>query len=74
MNKVGFIGYGHIGSVMLISLLSARAIESEQVIISTRTKSKLDGLKTSYPAVEIAENNQEVAEKSTLLFLCVGTY
>jgi pyrroline-5-carboxylate reductase len=74
MDKVGFIGHGHMGSVMLNSLLSAKAIQPEQVVISTRTKTKLDGLKARYPAVEIAANNQEVAEKSLRLFVCVGTF
>ncbi len=74
MNKVGFIGYGHMGSILLKSLLKTEAIQPSQVIISTHTKAKLDGLKAMYPDIEIAENNLEVAQKSSTLFLCVGTY
>ncbi len=73
MSKLGFIGYGHMGSVMLRSLLLVKAIGPEQVIISTRTKNKLRELKENYPDIEIADNNREVAGKSSTLFLCVGT-
>jgi pyrroline-5-carboxylate reductase len=73
MNKIGFIGYGHMGSVMLKSMLSMKAINPNQLIISTRTKNKLNDLKAIYPHVEIAKNNCDVAQKSSTLFLCVGT-
>lgn len=73
MSKVGFIGYGHMGSVMLQSLLSMKAIRSDQVVISTRTKNKLSDLKAKYPDIEIEDNSCEVARKSSTLFLCVGT-
>jgi pyrroline-5-carboxylate reductase len=74
MDKVGFIGYGHMGSVILKGLLSTTGIEPGQVIISTRTRNKLDELKSIHPDIEIAENNREVAQKSSTLFLCIGTY
>lgn len=73
LKKVGFIGYGHMGSVLLKSLLSAHALHAEQVIISTRTQDKLAGLHAEYPAIELAETNRDVARQSGRLFLCVGT-
>jgi pyrroline-5-carboxylate reductase len=74
MNKVGFIGYGHMGSILLNSLLLVKAINPQQVVISTRTIRKLDDLKVKYPAIEIASDNPTVARQSSILFLCVGTY
>jgi pyrroline-5-carboxylate reductase len=74
MDKVGFIGYGHMGSVMLDGLLKAEALLPDQVVVSTRTRDKLDGLKAAYPTVEIAENNRAVAGQCATLFLCVPTY
>jgi pyrroline-5-carboxylate reductase len=73
MDKVGFIGYGHMGSVLLNSLLSTKAVQPCQVIISTRTRSKLDKLKAVYQDIEIVGSNRDVAQKSSTLFLCVGT-
>jgi pyrroline-5-carboxylate reductase len=74
MNKTGFIGYGHMGSVLLNSLVSSQAIEPSQVIVATQTRGKLDGLHAKYPAIEIAENNLAVVKNSDVVFLCVGTY
>ncbi|MEW6671817.1 MAG: NAD(P)-binding domain-containing protein [Thermodesulfobacteriota bacterium] len=74
MKKIGFIGYGHMGSVLLNSLLSAHALDPHHILIATRTRRNLDALKATYPAIAIAVDNHEVAEKSALVFLCVGTY
>jgi pyrroline-5-carboxylate reductase len=74
MNKVGFIGYGHMGSILLNSLLLVKAIKPQKVVISTRTLRKLDDLKAKYPALQIASDNPTVARQSSILFLCVGTY
>ncbi len=73
MNKVGFIGYGHMGSVLLKSLLATKAIAPEQILVSTRTQNKLHSLKKDFPGIEIAGSNSAVAENSSILFLCVGT-
>jgi pyrroline-5-carboxylate reductase len=73
MDKVGFIGYGHMGSVMLRGLLATKAIAPEQVIISTRTGNRLHSLKEDFPGIELADSNSAVAENSSMLFLCVGT-
>lgn len=73
MDKVGFIGYGHMGSVMLRSLLATKAIAPEQVLISTRTGNRLHSLKEDFPGIEVADSNSAVAENSSMLFLCVGT-
>lgn len=73
MDKVGFIGYGHMGSVMLRSLLATKAIAPEQVLISTRTANRLHSLKEDFPGIEVADSNSAVAKNSSMLFLCVGT-
>jgi pyrroline-5-carboxylate reductase len=73
MDRVGFIGYGHMGSVMLRSLLATKAIAPEQVLISTRTGNRLHSLKEDFPGIEVADSNSAVAENSSMLFLCVGT-
>ena len=74
MSKIGFIGYGHMGSVLLNSLVTSQAIEPSQVIVTTKTRNKLDELHANYPAIEIAEDNLTVVKNSDLIFLCVGTY
>lgn len=73
MREFGFIGFGHMGSVLLHSFLATQAILADQVVISTRSLDKLDTLKAGYPAIEIVESNREVARRSATLFMCVGT-
>jgi pyrroline-5-carboxylate reductase len=73
LNQFGFIGYGHMGSVMLKALLAAGALAPEQVVIFNRTCERLDELKAAYPAIQIAADSREAAACPTV-FLCVGTY
>ena len=73
MKKVGFIGYGSMGSVILKGFLHSGALNADQVIISTRTRSKLSEIKETYPEVEIGLNNEVTASKSDLIFLFIGT-
>jgi pyrroline-5-carboxylate reductase len=73
MGRIGFIGYGHMGSVLIKGFLKSRAIEPSRLILSTRTKGKLEALRDMYPEILIAEDNRAVAKAVDLLFLCVGT-
>ena len=73
MKKIGFIGYGSMGKVILEGFLLSGVIKPYEVIISSRTISKLDHLKNEYPDIEIADNNIDISKKSNLIFLMVGT-
>ncbi|MGF7119585.1 pyrroline-5-carboxylate reductase dimerization domain-containing protein [Methanobacterium oryzae] len=73
MIKIGFIGYGSMGSMIINRLLSKKALNEDQIIISTRTKSKLGSLKKEYPQIEITDNNQYLSSKCEKIFLFVGT-
>ena len=73
MKKIGFIGYGSMGKVILDGFLLSGTLKPYEVIISNRTRSKLDHLKNKYPEIEIAENNTITSMKSNLLFIMVGT-
>jgi pyrroline-5-carboxylate reductase len=73
MNKIGFIGYGSMGSIMLKALLDAFAVRQEEVIVTTRTKSKLHDFKKHYPNVEIVSTVAELGSKCHRVFICTGT-
>jgi pyrroline-5-carboxylate reductase len=73
MEKSGFLGYGHMGSVMLKALLSAGALDPQQVVIFNRTREKLEELKAAFPAIQIAAAARDAAA-CPVVFLCVGTY
>jgi pyrroline-5-carboxylate reductase len=73
MEKIGFIGYGSMGKVILDGFLLSEIIRPSDVIISSRTESKLKYLEKEYPEIEISPNNINTTKKSNLLFLMVGT-
>lgn len=73
MEKIGFIGYGAMGSMIIRGILQNEVFDQSQMIITTRTLSKLEELKKSHPELEIAQNNVDVAKKSRRIFLFVNT-
>ena len=73
MRKIGFIGYGSMGSMIIEGFLSSKILKPREIIISNRTKSKLDDIKKEYPEIETTDNNTYLAEKCDKIFLFVGT-
>jgi len=73
MGKIGFIGYGAMGKMIIHGILESGVLEESEMIITTRTLNKLVDLQESYPGVEIAQDNKSVAKKSSKLFLFVNT-
>lgn len=74
LTKLGFIGYGNMGSILLKSFLESETIAAEQVHIFARKREKLTPLKNQYPAVHSAESIKDVAEQVDILFICTSTY
>jgi len=73
MEKIGFIGYGAMGRMIIRKILSSEILEESNLVITTRTLNKLDQLKKSHPMIEIAPDNVTVAQKSQKIFLFVNT-
>lgn len=73
MKKIGFIGYGSMGCVILNGFLDSGMLKPFHVTVSTRTRSKLADFKKNYPEVEIADNNIQAAENSDIIFIFTGT-
>jgi pyrroline-5-carboxylate reductase len=71
MIKVGFIGYGSMGSMLIEAFINSKNINPDEIIVSTKTKNKLDSLKTRYSDISIANSNSEVAQKAKYVFICV---
>ncbi|MBO2943298.1 late competence protein ComER [Paenibacillus sp. F411] len=69
--KVGFIGAGSMGSLLITSLIRYGALQPEQVYISTRTPERAKQLLLQYPEIRLCERNSDLASQVQLLFLCV---
>lgn len=70
MEKIGFIGCGHMGEAMLSGLLKAQWTSSDHVMVSTKTLAKSKQLKKIYN-VQIAHSNLEVATFAQIIVLAV---
>jgi competence protein ComER len=68
--KVGFVGTGSMGSMLIRALLHAQALSPKDVCVANRTQQKLAALTSEFPGVRLA-SNRELAAYCDLIFLCV---
>ena len=68
--KWGFIGTGKIASSVIIGICKSK-ISFKQIIISPRNKKVANSLKKRFTKITIANNNQEIVDKSNWIFLSV---
>lgn len=64
--KIGIIGYGSMGKMMFEKLLPAAERGEFGLLVATRTREKLAGVKA-----EVCESNRELAARADWIFLCV---
>jgi pyrroline-5-carboxylate reductase len=69
--KVGIIGYGNMASSMLEGLLRSGVLSSTDVVVSSRTASRMSPLAERWPDVETTVDNRLAASRSQVLFVCV---
>ncbi len=74
MVNIGFIGYGSMGSMLLTGFLESKIIQPEQVVISTRTRSKLEKVQYQWPGLRIISDNSSVVDAAELIFICVKPF
>ncbi|WP_239617458.1 late competence protein ComER [Cohnella mopanensis] len=69
--KIGFIGAGSMGSLLVGAFVRAGAMRPDDIVISSRTSSKLYSLANQYPGLQVATTNKDAAADADYLFLCV---
>lgn len=69
--KVGFIGTGSMGSVLIEAFIQSGALNPDQIVATNRTIEKVERLAASYPGLQIAASNIDVVKGSELFFVCV---
>jgi pyrroline-5-carboxylate reductase len=73
MGKIGFIGFGAMGSIMVKALVDSGAITAKNVVLTTRTPAKLKDFTKRHPQAEEVESVAELAQKCQRVFICTGT-
>lgn len=71
MDRIGFIGTGSMGTILIEALLSSKALSPGQIMIGNRTPAKAERLAELYPGLVVAPSNAELAEAVKVLLLCV---
>jgi competence protein ComER len=69
--KVGFIGTGSMGGVLIQSFIKSNALKPEEILITNRTIKKAELLAEMNPGIHLSHTAEEVAIYSDILFLCV---
>lgn len=69
--KIGIIGTGSMGSILIESFIEANAVTSSQLILTNRTIEKAYTFKEKFPGLQVAKTSEDVARVADLLFICV---
>jgi len=69
--KIGIIGTGNMGTIMIESLIEASVVQPTQLFITNRTMSKTEPLKSAYPLLQIVHDARVVVKCSDIIFTCV---
>lgn len=69
--RVGFIGTGSMGSILIESFIRSGALQANDICASNRTRDKVVRLTEKYPGLQAAHYNTEVVNTSDIIFLCV---
>lgn len=69
--KVGFIGTGSMGTILIESFIQSGALQPEHIIATNRTTAKAQVLADRYPGIQIIQSIAKLAEVCDLVFICV---
>jgi competence protein ComER len=69
--KIGIIGTGNMGSVLVASFIESSAISPSRLMVTNRTLSKAERLQHAYPKIKIGNTSEEVFRFADIVFICV---
>jgi competence protein ComER len=69
--KIGIIGTGTMGSILVESFVDGKAISPSQLLLYNRTEEKARALQHRIPEVNVCPSNKELIQQSDLIFICV---
>jgi competence protein ComER len=69
--KIGIIGTGNMGSVLIHAFLESSAVNPSRLYITNRTPHKAEKFKETSPDIKIFNDAADVAEAADIVFICV---
>lgn len=71
MMKIGVIGTGNMGTILLEAWIETNTVQARDVIITNRTLSKALAIQQKYADIEVTNTAPELVQQADVLFLCV---
>lgn len=69
--KVGIIGLGSMGSMLLNKIVETNGVDENNIFVSNRSVEKLDKIKTKFPKINVCNNNIDLAKAVDKILVCV---
>lgn len=69
--KIGFIGTGNMGSILIEAFILSRGLEPEHIIIHNRSYEKALKISERHPQVQIAPSAEQLITQCDAVFVCV---
>lgn len=69
--KIGMIGTGNMGRILIEAMLDSKAVSPDLLLIHNRTKNKALQIKENYPDIVVCDDCIEVVKSSDIVFLCI---
>lgn len=69
--KIGFVGMGNMGRMLVTALLRAGALDPASTIVSNRSRERLTQMASQFPQLTATSRNDELAQGARVIFLCV---
>ncbi|MGE8206176.1 late competence protein ComER [Heyndrickxia sp. NPDC080065] len=69
--KVGIIGTGNMGSIIVEAFIEGKAISPSDFYITNRTIKKAENLQQKFPSLHVCKKSIDVIQKSELIFICI---
>lgn len=71
MKRLGLIGAGNMGGAILSGVLRRGCLKAEQVMVSDKAETLLDGFAKHFPGLETTTDNRRVASECQMILLAV---
>lgn len=71
MNKIGFVGYGSMGSMLVKGLIHSGMVSQESIVITRKNKERLPEIAKVWPDIQLAEDPVPIAMNCKYIFLCM---
>lgn len=69
--NVGIIGTGNMGSILIEALITSKALQPSDIIITNRSEVKVNRIKAQYNDIHVVTNASEVTKMCDMIFICV---